>query len=404
MTFISLFFNTVLTLFVVLLLNQVLRRFLPKAGLSSGELLMIYVMLTTASAMAGTSFMQKLMPLMVHAFWHATPENDFEALFHHHLPTWLTVRDMSALTDYHKGYTTFYTAKHIEVWIRPVLSWTGFIFVLVFIMLCINVVVRKQWVEQEKLAYPMIQLPYEMISQRFSFFRSRLMWIGFAIAATIDLLNGLHHLWPDVPGLSVKATNTFNLGRYLVSKPWNAIGWMPFSLYPFVIGLGFFIPLDLSFSMWFFFLFWKAQRILWSALGFPTLGGYAASGYRSINEQTSGAYLAVFVVAMWVSRRHIGLFVRKILGRKSAIDDSDEPMSYRTAALGIVIGSILLLVFCYQAGMSLWLAVPFFAIYYALITSITRMRAELGVPVHDMHGGGLVLQLLTPERCNATSA
>jgi len=91
---------------------------------------------------------------------------------------------------------------------------------------------------------------------------------------------------------------------------------------------------------------------------------------------------------MWVSRRHLGLVLRKIFGRKSAIDDSDEPMSYRAAALGMIIGGILLLVFCYEAGMSLWVAVLFFVVYFALITSITRMRAEMGVPVHDMHNGG----------------
>ncbi len=53
-----------------------------------------------------------------------------------------------------------------------------------------------------------------------------------------------------------------------------------------------------------------------------------------------------------------------------------------------MIAGILLLLFCYEAGMSLWVAVLFFVIYYALITSITRMRAELGLPVHDMHRGG----------------
>lgn len=383
-TVISLFFNTIFTLFLVLAFNQLLKRFLPKTSLGNGELLMIYVMVTMGSAMAGHGLMQLLIPIMGHAFWYATPENEWAETFHRYLPTWLTVQDKDILQDHYKGYSTLYTMKHIKAWLVPVLSWTGFIFIFCFLMACINVLVRKQWVEQEKLAYPMIQLPYEMIGQTSKFFSSKVMWIGFGIAAALDILNGMHQIWPAVPGIHLKLNN---IGRYFVTKPWNAVGWLPISFYPFMIGLAFFIPLDLSFSLWFFFLFWKAQRILWYIIGFSSSGG-SFSGYRSIIEQASGAYLAIFVIAMWVSRRHLIQVFKKVFGQKSAIDDSDEPVSYRTAFIGLIIGSIVLLGFCYQAGMSIWVAVIFFVVYYAIITSITRMRAEMGVPVHDMHNGG----------------
>jgi len=60
-------------------------------------------------------------------------------------------------------------------------------------------------------------------------------------------------------------------------------------------------------------------------------------------------------------------------------------MRYRTAVLSVVIGLALIVMFCYKAGMSVWVAYALFAIYFALITAITRMRAELGVPEHDLH-------------------
>lgn len=383
-TVISIFFNAVFVIFILLLFNQLMRRYVPKLSMSNSELLIIYVMLNMASAMAGHGLMQLLIPIMGHAFWYATPENDWASLFHRYLPTWLTVQDRSALKDHYMGYSTFYTIEHLKVWIIPVLSWTGFIFVFVFLMICINVIVRKQWVEKEKLAYPIIQVPYEMIGQTSSFFSNKLMWIGFGVSASLDLLNGFNAIWPDVPYIHLKLNN---IGRYLVSKPWNAVGWLPISFYPFVIGLAFFIPLDLSFSLWFFYLFWKMQRVLWYVMGFSTQGG-SFSGYKSIIEQSSGAYLAFFVVAMWVSRKHIKLVIKKVFGNANAIDDSQEPISYRSAVFGLLIGSILLTVFCYQAGMSIWVAVVFFVVYYAIITSITRLRAEMGVPVHDMHNGG----------------
>lgn len=383
-TVISIFFNAVFVIFILVLLNQLMRRYAPKLSMSNSELLIIYVMLNMASAMAGHGLMQLLIPIMGHAFWYATPENDWASLFHRYLPTWLTVQDRSALKDHYMGYSTFYTIEHLKVWIIPVLSWTGFIFVFVFLMICINVIVRKQWVEREKLAYPIIQVPYEMIGQTSSFFSNKLMWIGFGVAASLDLLNGFNAIWPDVPYIHLKLNN---IGRYLVSKPWNAVGWLPISFYPFVIGLAFFIPLDLSFSLWFFYLFWKMQRVLWYVMGFSTQGG-SFSGYKSIIEQSSGAYLAFFVVALWASRKHIKLVIKKVFGNTNAIDDSQEPISYRSAVFGLLIGSILLTIFCYQAGMSIWVAIVFFVVYYAIITSITRLRAEMGVPVHDMHNGG----------------
>jgi len=38
--------------------------------------------------------------------------------------------------------------------------------------------------------------------------------------------------------------------------------------------------------------------------------------------------------------------------------------------------------------MSIWAILVFFGLFYALATGITRMRAELGSPVHDQHFGG----------------
>ena len=79
------------------------------------------------------------------------------------------------------------------------------------------------------------------------------MWIGFGLAAAMDTINGLHFLYPAVPGLGGKL---YDLLPYFTEKPWNAIGWTPFAVFPYAVGLAFFIPLDLSFSCWFFYIFW----------------------------------------------------------------------------------------------------------------------------------------------------
>merc|ERR1712138_110845 len=99
----------------------------------------------------------------------------------------------------------------------------------------------KQWVESERLSYPIIQLPVEMTQSKSHFFRSPLMWLGFTLGITINMINGLNFLFPHLPSLGGKL---YDLQLLLTERPWNAIGWSPLAVFPFGVGLSFFIPLD----------------------------------------------------------------------------------------------------------------------------------------------------------------
>ena len=70
----------------------------------------------------------------------------------------------------------------------------------------------------------------------------------------------------------------------------------------------------------------------------------------------------------------------------SIIDDSMEPMRYRTAALGIVVCFLLFYIICSWAGMSTWVFSLFFGLYVIISITVTRIRAELGPPVHNIGG------------------
>ena len=329
----SIAFNAVFCLFILVLVNLGLQRYLPRTALTKPELLIIYVMMCMGSTVGGHGFMHMLVPIMAHVYWFATPENDWANLIWPHLPKWMVVSDGTALTNHYKGESSFYTSANLQAWLVPILTWTAFIFVLILVMLMINVLVRRQWVETEKLTYPIIQLPLRMIDDPGGLFRNKLLWAGFAIAGGLDLLNELHHIYPAIPAIHLKL---HDLRQYLTEQPWSSVGWFPISFYPFVIGLGFFIPLDLLFSCWFFHLFWKAQRVIIFAFGLSTRGGGYA-GYQSMIEQSSGGYLGLCLIALWVSRRHIIRIVRHVLGLAS-VDDSREAMSYRLALLIAILG------------------------------------------------------------------
>ncbi|MCY4568804.1 MAG: hypothetical protein OXD49_10905 [Candidatus Poribacteria bacterium] len=371
-TIVSLIFTVVFNVLVLIGFNRIFKRFLPRLALSQGELLVIYVMLSVASATAGHSMMEILVSTLGHAFWFATPENDWKDLFWRYIPGWLAVADKGVLSGYYDGDSTLYTTRHLLGWLTPVINWFAFLFTLLFVMLCINVIVRKPWTEDEKLAYPIIQLPARMTSD--GFFTNRLMWIGFGLVAAFDIVNGLHHVFPAIPSVYEKAYRF----RF-TEKPFSAMGWLRLGIYPFVLGIGFLIPLDLLFSSWFFFWVWKGQQVIGS------VAGLEGTGYPYINYQGFGAYMGIFLIALWRSREHLqNLFGAKVRSTSTP----DEPMSNWSVVLALIAGVAFLTFFCLRAGMSIWAIFVFFGLYFAFSTAVSRMRAELGSPMHDLHYTG----------------
>ncbi|HID55016.1 TPA: hypothetical protein EYP37_00685 [Candidatus Poribacteria bacterium] len=293
-TCISLFQNAVFSLLVISALGLLLGRLKP-FHLSEGELLFIYVSVVMASSAASHDLMQILVPTIPHISWYATPENEWKELFSDYIPRWLVITDTRPLVGYYDGGSTLYTVEHLKAWLTPVIWWSLFIIALFWVMLCLNSIFREQWTEREKLSYPIIQLPLAVIQARRSrIFGDRMLWVGFSIAAFIDLLNGIAYLVPSIPMIPVKL---HDIGRYFTERPWSAIGWTPLSFYPFSIGLSFFMPLDLAFSTWFFYLFRKMELVLSAAMGPPTLGGFLriteVARFPYLSEQSAGAFMVL---------------------------------------------------------------------------------------------------------------
>ena len=305
-TTISLFWNVVLNLFFLILINLGIKQVSPKSALTQAEFITIYAMLSIASGLAGHDALALTIPALSHAFWFATPENDWADLIHSYIPEFLVVSDKEILRGVYDGETPFYNRQIMGAWMGPTLWWTSFIMAVSTIMICLNVMVRKQWTEHEKLSYPIIQLPMAITEHggAAGFFRNRLLWYGFIVAGFIDIWHGLAFFFPSLPDFSVRH-NARNWGKFFTDRPWNAIGNVPVPLYPFVIALGFFLPLDLSFSLWFFYLFSKIQQVVGSALGIPGPFPYPF-------EQSIGGWLSIFIMAVLVTRRHLANVWRTI--------------------------------------------------------------------------------------------
>lgn len=382
-TTISLYFHVVFTLVALMALNAGIRRLWPRLALSRGELLVLYIMLAISTSLAGHDQLEILVPIMAHGTWFATPENKWNTLFGDYIPSHLVVNQKSVLAPFYEGDSTLYTPRFLKAWAAPVGMWMIFIGLLLLTGLCLCVIFRRQWTEREKLSYPIAQIPLELTAPEHALWKSWRLWLGFGIAAAIDCVNGLNFFYPNLPYLAVRADWGRNIGRLFTRWPWSVWGGTQMTFYPFAIGLGYLLPLDMLFSSWFFYWFWQFQRLTNAYMGW---GDVPRSPY--VTEQSFGGFMGLLIFALWVGRSHLAAVVRKAIKGDPRVEDSREPIAYRWAVLGAAAGMAGMIIFGWRAGMPLWASVAFFLILIALLLSVTRMRAELGPPAHDLHWGG----------------
>src|SRR5579862_4097351 len=312
----SLIIAVVFMLFILLLINYLLKRFAPRWSFTQAELMYIYIMQTVSIGISGIGMMQFLNTFVGNIFYYGTPENQWKQKLLPLVRPWLLPAE-SATKAYYTGQSTFWRMDHILGWLSPILVWTSFIVVLLGVMVCINVLIRRQWMDQERLGFPITQLPLEISreSGADALFTNRLMWLGFLIPVVLESLASLNYLYPSVPFLPIKPSDPrLDLTGLFSTPPWNGIGGIQLSFYPLVIGLTYFLPLDVAFSLWFFYLFGKFENVIATAMGYHDPGAArSVSRMPYLGEQAAGAFIGVALFALYGMRSHLKAAIKQAL-------------------------------------------------------------------------------------------
>ncbi|MFC1715411.1 DUF6785 family protein, partial [Candidatus Poribacteria bacterium] len=268
-----------------------------------------------------------------------------------HIPDWLMVTDKTAVREFYEGNEVTGMVPW-AAWIRPILAWGLFMFAFYFTLYCLSAILRRQWTERERFAFPLIQVPLGVVSDPSpgsmvnAFFKNRLLLLGAAIPVVVQLINGLHSHLPSIPQIPL----VFCIYEVFTEKPFNVLRWGPslrIMIFFSVIGIAYLLTLEISFSLWVSFLLFKTEHVFLEMAGLRPGGGF-------FNRQVMGGYLVFVIAILWMSREHIGNVFRKAFSSRTTIDDSDEPLSYRTAALGLLLGLAALTVLCVIAGYKIW--------------------------------------------------
>lgn len=388
----------VFVLFVLTLANLLFRKIARRTGLLPWEMLLIYSMIAVSVCIAGFGQIEFLVNILPAGAYYATSANHYDR-FLYQIPGFLTPHDPRVINDFFRGHASMYRADILRDWAIPVMVWSLFLAALTWVTLCLASLVRRQWVDEEKLTFPLVFLPLEMAqggAGQTPFYRNRLMWAGFILAGLLESVDYLNFLYPSVPYIPIKPT-TWHLNTFITQAPWNSIGTFTLAFYPFAIGIAFLLSQEVSFSCWFFYLLTKAENVCAAAWGLNQGGGSAHGQTASppyLGEQGLGAFLAMGAFLVWRLKKPLIEAARALWDRPLALrtDDPSAPLSPRAALIGAVAGIILLTAFISLIGLPLWVAVLFWILYLLVVLVLTRIIAEAGAgwafgPMSALHNG-----------------
>ena len=358
---------------LTLFLNPLLRLVRRRWAFDRTELVVVYTMLIIASTIPTWGFVANLVPMLPAPYYFATAENNWAESIHPLIPDWMMVRDPTAVRDFYEGLPE---GAHMawDVWLPPILAWCALLLAIWLMMIACMVLVRRQWVEHERLAFPLVQLPVEMAETSRAvlgpFFRSPVMWAGFALAFSVMSLSGLHYYFPGVPEPELTA----------IARLWRGQTAMLFSFIFSVLGLSYLLPLHVANSFWLFHVLAKLQMAGQNMIGYRLEGEIERfmEGTLMVAHQGMGAMVVLVAFGAWVSRSHLRQIWHKVT-KGSGLDDDEEVLSYRAAAAILIICGLFATLWLNLSGLPLIHAFLFLAVTFAIFIFMARLVAEGGL-------------------------
>lgn len=382
-TIFSLIVPPVATLMVLALLNALLRKLTRRWFFHTPDLVVFFSILFVGCAIA-SEWMWAITP-----YWHsfglyAERNNAYKQHILPYLPDWLFFKSGEQLQDYAVGgYDYRRTLSRLPLWLPLILSWTTLLTLTTLSMLCINTLMRGLWTRRERLAFPILQVPLLLCQPQSPLWRSRYLWGAFILMGFIDIINALNYFYPSIPLIKVRFLARLN--DYLTTPPWNQVGWIPVGVFPFMAAIGVFVPNDLLFSCIFFYFVRKIMQVITAALGYEqgVFGGsYLVPEPPYFSEQSWGAFLGLFVSVVWASRAYLKELWQEIKTGRTA--DGERVVPTRWAFAGLLLSLLGLVLFGTATGLPWWLVAIYLLLYMAFSVVVTRLRAQLGAPIHEM--------------------
>ena len=371
-------------LILVMAPNVALKSYAPRYALTPSELLVIFSMGLIASIVPDWGMNWYLMSVITAPRYFASPENQWQNKFFDYLPDWLVLGRPTA-QGFFEGIAPGQPIPWMG-WVVPLFWWFSLIGAMLFVGACLVVILRKQWVDYERLRFPLCEISLHLIGASDDpaenannkgwppFYRTPIFRIGFILTLSISLYNCITYWtgWPHVPILGL---DVFNISFDPAFPP------LPIRLNIFNLCFSFFINSEILFSLWFFQLFGIIQEGLLNRIGMSSTR-LVPGGLVSI--QFIGGMIFFVLWGLWMARHHLGEVVRHAFGGATSLDDREELFSYRTAVFGVVLGFLYIIFWLNQSGISMPVVLLFLFFLYVFYLAMARVLAEAGLVMVDL--------------------
>ncbi len=374
----------VIVVFLTVGLNALLKLMRRRWALARPELMLVWCMLIVASAVPSGGLGRYWFGEVAGGPYLARrPDYEWEkggALTY--APEALVLsRDpfSTAVTRYYEG-TPDGGRVPWRYWARPLLHWGVFILAFYLAILLACGLLRRQWVDVERLMFPLARVPLEFTDDRGgggllpALFTNRAFVAGVVATAVFRLIRALPvffggQAWqPTIP-----------LRDVLVGTPMEHAFFDNFPIMLIPIGLAFLVPADVSLSVWLMFLVGRFQLWVAYALALPEGGG---SYTPLMRWQQFGAYVVFFAGMLFMARRHLWDVVRRAFGRAGP-DDAREPVGYRWGFWGLVACVAFMAGWDVYHGMHVYTALVTLLLMFISALVYARLVAQGGLPLSE---------------------
>ena len=359
-----------------LFLNVVLKRVCPWASLSRGELLTMFSVTWLVGVLPSWGWSDYWIAILGAPIFNATPENNWETLILPFIP-WNAFPESSS-----RVLETFWLglprgqALPWDAWIGTMAQWIGASTAMVVFGLCLIIVFQRQWVEREKLTFPLAQMPLDL-TRGFDgpggmpeVFRSRVFWAGFMVVFLPLLYNIMTFFNIGLPQIELYLT-PFQLQ---LPQPFPAL---TFRVLPLVLALTYLCPLDILGSLILFYLLAVVKIGIMDRVGVTVGSGIQRMGSQGILDVESfGAIVFIAIWSVWLARQHLREVWDQIV--RGSADDSSTVLIYRLAAAGMVVSAAYVIHFGVTIGCSLPVAAATFVLMAMTFFVTVKLIAATG--------------------------
>jgi hypothetical protein len=366
-------------------INAPLQKLRPAWALRPGELAVVMAMLLVACAVPGQGLMRQFIPLPVAPFYIGASDNAFwRAFLELELPHWLFPVDFSGDPRTDLSVRAFYArlsgGESIpwSQWLIPLAAWGVFIGALFATLLALSNLIRRQWAQHERLAFPLANLQLSMIEAPEPgrllnrLFRARSFWISGAAIFFVQSLRGLHAYFPkEVPEIPI----SWDLGNLFTEEPWRFFHYSvkTGTIYFTLIAVCFFIQSRVALSLWLIFLLEQCINVQVQMSG-------ATIPDPAWRDQHLGASVVFVVGIFWIGRSHWMMILRQAVGRYRQYEPRGDFISYRVSAWIALACMLIMGGWLVVIGVSVTATLICLAFLVGGHIIISRIVAETGLP------------------------